>query len=84
MKTTSKHVIKTWSEKIINQNQCDHYGKCACFRVMIYNIAKLSWEHKNNNSYKHGCISNTIYVCHKSNYHGYGIMSIKTWHAKSK
>jgi len=40
------------------------------FRVMIHTIAKLKWEHKNNNPYKYECISNTTYVYHKSNYHG--------------
>ena len=44
--------------------------KCTCLRIKIYTIVKLKWEHKNNDPYKHGCISNTIYVYYKSNYHG--------------
>ena len=69
MKITSKHVIKAWSAKITNQNQWDHYGKCTCLRSMMYMIAKQIWEHKSIGPYKHGCISNIIHVCHKSNYH---------------
>ena len=37
--------------------------------VMIYIIAKLKWEHKNIDPYKHGCISNTNHVNHEPNYH---------------
>jgi len=54
------------------------------FRVMIYMIAKLKWEHKSNNPYEYGCNSNTIHVCHKSNYHGIYHNNHETWHAKNQ
>ena len=69
MKTISKHVIKTWSIKISKYDWEIISVNASIIRIRIYTIAKLKWEHKDMNQYNHGCISNTIYVYHKSNKH---------------
>ena len=66
MKTTSKHVIKTWSTEIINKY--DHQGKCTYFRLGYTQQLNYSESTKDVNPYEHGCISNTTYVYHKSNH----------------